>query len=286
MKSEMRSPKVLQRKFADFWRKYRTAHSSVVGLAFVIFLVVIALGAPVVAPSDPTKINLDREFAPPNQNNLLGTDHLGRDMLSRIIYGARVVLLVGAVSTVIMTVVGLLVGLVAGHFGGIIDEMLMRITDAFLIIPALPLILVFVAIFGPSISNVIIMIGILSWPSLARIVRAETLSIMGRDFIAAEKAMGASHARIMFRHILPNALSPVFVYAALGIANSILMEAVIDFLGLAPISVSWGFDLSIALSYWTRGTWWMAFFPGLFILLTCLSFFLISDGLSQTLKAE
>jgi len=259
---------------------------SVIGLGFVIFLIIIALGAQIIAPYDPTQIDLDKEFMPPGPDHLLGTDHLGRDMLSRIIYGTRIVLLVGAISTAIMTVVGLLVGLVAGHFGGFIDEILMRVTDVFLIIPALPLVLVFVAVFGPSVFNVIVMIGILSWPALARIVRAETLSIMGRDFIAAEKTMGASHGRTIFRHVLPNALGSVFVYAALGIANAILMEATIDFLGLAPISVSWGFDLSIALSYWTRGTWWMAFFPGLFILLTCLSFFLISDGLSQTLKIE
>jgi len=273
-------------KFQGAWRRYRRDTLSLFGLAFIIFLIVLAIAAPLVAPYDPTQIDLGATFVPPSPLHLLGTDYLGRDTLSRIIYGAQIVLTIGVTAALLMTVVGLLAGLVAGYFGRYVDELLMRITDIFLIIPALPLILIFVAVFGPNVLNVIVIIGLLSWPPLARIVRAETLSIMGRDFIAAEKTMGARHTRTIFRHILPNILSPIFVYSALGIANAILIEAAVDFLGLAPLSVSWGYDLSIALNYWVRGAWWIAFFPGLFILLTCLSFFFISDGLNEALKVE
>jgi peptide/nickel transport system permease protein len=258
----------------------------VIGLGFILFLVVIAACAPVIAPYDPTQINLDQTFVPPSLGHLLGTDYLGRDTLSRIIYGTQIVLTIGVIAALLMTGVGLLMGLASGYFGGLTDQLLMRVTDIFLILPALPLILICVAVFGPSVINVILIIGILSWPPLARIVRAETLSVMARDFISAERTMGARHTRIIFRHILPNVLSPIFVYAALGIANAILIEAAVDFLGLAPLSVSWGYDLSIALNYWVRGAWWIAFFPGLFILMTCLSFFLISDGLNKMLKVE
>jgi peptide/nickel transport system permease protein len=270
-------------KTISFWRELLSLKSAFISFIFIGAVIISALFAEYIAPYDPMQMDTKNMLAPPELGHPFGTDYLGRDILSRVIYGGKVTLLVGFSAGVIMTAIGLLIGLLSGYFGGRVDLVLMRITEIFMTIPILPLLLLLVAIFGSSLKNVIFVIAILSWPSLARIVRAESMSVVKRDFIMAEVALGASHKRIIFYHVLPNITGSVIVYLILGIAWAILNEAALDFLGLAPFAISWGYDLSLSLNYWISGSWWMVFFPGFAIFLTCFSFFLLSDGLSAAL---
>lgn len=272
------------RRTAPFWRELFRQKSALVSFIFLGAVVASALLAEYVSPYNPMQIDTQNMLAPPDLPHPFGTDYLGRDILSRVIHGGKVTMLVGFSAGAMMTLIGLLIGLVSGYFGGRLDLLLMRITEVFMTIPILPLLLLLVAIFGSSLTNVIVVISILSWPTLARIVRAESMSVVKRDFIMAEVALGAGHRRVIFSHVLPNITGSAIVYLALGTAWAILSEAAVDFLGLAPVTVSWGYDLSLALNYWISGSWWMVFFPGFAIFLTCLSFFLVSDGLNAALN--
>ena len=260
--------------------------SGLFAMAFLVVLVFGAVFANYLFPGDPTLPDLSKILLPPSLAYPLGTDYLGRSQFVLIAYAARTSLIVAFVAGAILAILGTITGLLAGYFGGRIDGAIMRMADVFLTIPTLPLILVVVVIMGPSLVNVMLIIGLTSWPSMTRIIRADTLSLMKREFIDIERVMGASPQRIVFRHLLPNQLNLVLVYTSLSIPVVILTEAALEFLGLAPLSVSWGFMLNMSMNYWIEGAWWLSFFPGMAIFLTSLAFYVMSEGLKDALNPK
>ena len=221
---------------------------------------------------------------PPSPAHLLGTDTLGRDVLSRVIYGARISLLVGFVAVGLATLIGVLVGALAGYYGGVVDAVLMRLVDLMLCFPTLFLILAVIAVLGPSIWNIMVVIGVTGWMGVARLVRAEFLSLREREFVVAARALGASDARLIWRHLLPNALTPVMVSATLGVAGAILTESALSFLGLgvqAP-TPSWGNILTMGKDN-LEIAWWLSVFPGLAILVTVMSYNLLGEGIREAI---
>lgn len=253
------------------------------GLAVLGLVSLAALFAPVVASQDPALIT-QNTFAPPSWSHFLGTDDLGRDIYSQLIYGARITVLVGFLSTLVSTLIGVFVGTTAGYARGGVDDVLMRITELFLVTPSFFLALVAVAILGPNVTNIILVIALTSWPSIARLVRGEFLSLREADYVEAARASGSAGGRIVFRHILPNILAIVVVAASLQVGRAILLEAGISFLGLGdPQAQSWGRMLSNAQQFLGRSLW-MAFFPGAAIFLTVLSLNLVGDGLNDALN--
>jgi peptide/nickel transport system permease protein len=249
-------------------------------------LVLAAAFASVIFSGDPEAPDLSKDRRPPSIINPFGTDYLGRSQLTLIIFGARTSLIVAFAAGALLAVLGTITGLLAGYYGGKIDGFFMRMADVFLTIPALPLILLVVAVMGPSLLNVMLIIGLTGWPTMARIVRSDTLSLMKREFIEIEKVMGANSRRILFKHLLPNQLNSIFVYTSLSLPAVILTEAGLEFLGLAPLSISWGFMLNTSISYWITGAWWLSFFPGLAIFSTSLAFYFVSEGLKDALNPK
>jgi peptide/nickel transport system permease protein len=223
-------------------------------------------------------------FSPPSRSHLLGTDELGRDVLSRIIYGTRISLEVGFVAVGISILIGTFFGSISGYYGGRVDPIIMRIVDIMLTIPTFFLILAVIAILEPSIFNIMAVIGITGWMGVARLIRAEFLTLKERDFVLASKAAGASDMRIIFRQILPNAISPVFVAATLGVATAILVESSLSFLGIGvpPPAPSWGNILNSGKDN-IEVAWWLSLYPGLAILITVLSYNLVGEGLRDAL---
>jgi len=254
------------------------------GLLVVFFLCAVAALAPYIAPYDFKTINVQAILEPPNAHHLFGTDDLGRDILSRMIWGARVSLAVGFVSVGIATVLGIFVGALAGYYGKWIDALLMRFVDMMLCFPTFFLILTVIAFIGPGIWNIMSVIGITSWMGVARLVRAEFLSLKEREFVLAARASGAGDLRIIFGHILPNALGPVFVAAILGVAAAVLVESALSFLGLGvqPPTPSWGNILTDGKAN-IENAWWLSAFPGLAILVTVLGYNLLGEGLRDLL---
>ncbi len=254
------------------------------GLAIVLFMSVLALLAPWIAPFDPAALNLDQILMPPSAEHLLGTDELGRDVFSRLLYGARVSLWVGFVAVGISTAIGIVLGLASGYFGGWTDELIMRGVDVMLCFPSFFLILAVIAFLEPSLTNIMVVIGLTSWMGVARLVRAETLSLRERDFIAASKLAGASTPRLLFVHILPNALAPVLVSATLGVAGAILVESSLSFLGLGvqPPDASWGNMLMDGKNTLEIAPW-LSLYPGLAILITVLGYNLLGESLRDML---
>jgi len=252
---------------------------------FGLTVVVIVVLAGVVGPwltGSPTAMG-GRTFCTPGPDCLLGTDDLGRDMLARVANGARVSLLVGVAAAVVSAILGVVIGSLAGFGGGRIDETFMRVAEAFQVVPQFFLAILVVALFGASLTKIVLVIAILSWPSTARIIRAEFLKLRDQDFVAAARLAGASRPTLIFGEILPNALPPVIVNASLQIAAAILTEASLSFLGLGdPDRVSWGQLLFLAQPFLNQG-WWMAVFPGIAILVTTLGFNLLGDGLNDVL---
>lgn len=272
--------------FIDRFKKHRLG---MIGAFILIFLGLCALFAPLIAPYNPDKIDITRlprpgMPAPPSKQYLWGTDDLGRDYLSRAIYGARISMSVGFVAMGIAVAIGTAVGAVAGYFGGKIDSVLMRIVDALLCFPTFFLVLTVQASLKPSIYNVMIIIGLTGWMNVARLVRAEFLSLREREFVEAARSIGFNDARIIFRHVLPNALGPVIVAATLGIPGAILTESGLSFLGLGvqPPMSSWGSMLTKAQIYLSTA-WWIAFYPGMLIALTVLAFNFVGDALRDAL---
>jgi peptide/nickel transport system permease protein len=266
----------------DFWGRYRRKKAAVFGMAVAIFFCGVAVVAPLVAPY--SLLDLSEAFQPPSTVHLLGTDSLGLDVLSCVIYGARASLMVGLFAVLTSTVIGLTVGAFAGFYGGRIDDLLMRVTEMFQVLPRFFLAIIFVAFFGPNIWNVIFVIGILTWPATARLLRAEFLSLTKKEFVEAARAMGMSNFKIIVGGILPNAISPVIVNASLEIAGAILLEASLSFLGLGDSNVmSWGMMLHNSQEYFSRA-WWMAAFPGLALFLSALGLTLVGDGLNDALN--
>lgn len=252
----------------------------VLGLVLVGIMSISAIFAPFITSFDPHAQNMDDIFLSPSATHWFGTDGIGRDVFSRILYGGRVSLWVGFVSVGISVGIGLCLGLLAGYFRGIVDECIMRFVDIMLCFPSFFLILAVIAFLEPSILNIMIIIGLTSWMGVARLVRAEALSLRERDFIYAAKLCGASSTRILLRHILPNALAPVLVSATLGVAGAILLESSLSFLGIGaqqPLP-SWG-NILIDGKQALGVAWWLSLFPGLAILVTVLGYNLLGEGL-------
>jgi peptide/nickel transport system permease protein len=262
------------------WLALQRNPLALVGLAIVVGLIVVAALAPWIAPYSPVLQDLDNRLLPPSAAHWMGTDDLGRDILSRILWGARITLTVVALVAVIVAPVGLAVGVLAGYFGGWVDAALMRITDIFMAFPRLILALAFVAALGPGIENAVIAIAITSWPPYARMARAETLTVRQSDFIAAARLLGASPLRILSGHIVPLCLSSLIVRVTLDMAGIILTAAGLGFLGLGaqPPSPEWGAMISAGRRY-ILDQWWVAAMPGLAILIVSLGFNLLGDGL-------
>lgn len=253
------------------------------GSIIVGFFALVAILAPFLSPYDPAAIDQNSLLMPPSSAHLMGTDTLGRDILSRIIYGARISLSVGIIAMGIATIVGLVLGSIAGFYGGFVDGLIMRFLDIMLCFPTFFLILAVVAVMEPSIFNIMIIIGLTSWMGPARLIRSEILSLKEREFILAETALGASNLRIITRHLIPNAMGPVLVNATLGVGGAILLESGLSFLGLGvqpPVS-SWGNILIEAKSTLGVG-WWITIFPGFAILITILGFNFIAEGLKHS----
>jgi peptide/nickel transport system permease protein len=267
----------------DLWRRFRRNRAALFGLVVIGGLVLAALLAGVLATHDPFKVSQE-PFQPPGGRYFMGTDNLGRDLWSGVVYGARVSLLVGFLAALTATAIGVTVGAVAGFYGGRIDAVLMRLTELFQILPRFFLALVIVALFGHGIEKVILVIGGLSWPPAARLIRAEFLSLKNREFVEAARALGLSDFIIGFRHILPNAIPPAIVTGSLDVAQAILLEASLSFFGLGdPNFVSWGGMLNVAQPF-LRRAWWMSVFPGMAIFLAVLAFNLFGDGVNDALN--
>ena len=292
-------------KLKEFWSIYKRSKPGLVGLGILIFFTIIAIAAPYIAPYNPynvTSMGVAPPMAPPSwirifdpsipeemTFGLLGTDEVGRDLFSQLIYGARTSMLVGILAALLATFLGTVIGIISGYIGGYVDEALMRLTDFFLVLPSLPLIIVLAAILGPSIYNIILVIGITSWPSIARVIRSQVLAVKEFPYIEAAIAAGASRRRVMFIHILPNVAPLIYVNIALNVANAILIEAGLSFLGLGdPNNISWGTILFFAEQSQAiiQGAWWYVVPPGLCILLVALSFILIGHSLDEILNPK
>jgi len=251
-----------------------------IGGTLVLGVALLALLAPWIAPYDPTDIDVSVILMPPSWQHWCGTDTLGRDVLSRMLYGARVSLAVGFVAVGISLVLGLILGAMAGFFGGRTDSILMRITDMVLCFPTFFLILAVIAFLEPSIWNIMIVIGLTSWMGVARLVRAEFLSLSRREFVLAAHSLGAGPIRLMWRYLLPNAMGPILVSAILGIAGAVLIESGLSFLGLGvqPPDASWGNILTDGKDN-IQIAWWLSVYPGMAILTTVLGYNLLGEGL-------
>ena len=263
--------------------------SAAFALLVVVTVVAVALLAPVLSPADPGRQSLSARLEPPlttvrGSLHVLGTDQLGRDILSRLIYGSRISLVVGFASVVVAGVLGVGVGLLAGYFGGKIDAVLMRLADVLLAFPFILLALAVMAVLGASVRNVIIVFGVTSWVVYARTARAAVLALRDSEFVQASRSMGAGHGRLIFRHVLPNMLNPIIVIASFEVARIITTEASLTFLGLGipPTTPSWGAMISDGRQY-LRDAWWIATFPGLVLLLLVVAISFLGDALRDFL---
>jgi peptide/nickel transport system permease protein len=279
------------REWLVFLRRLTARRTALFGLVVVLGVVLTALAAPLISPFDPVEQDLgDLRLKAPGFRDAagrvhpLGTDHLGRDLLARVIYGARPALLVGFAAVAISGLIGLAAGLVAGYFGGRLDDILMRLADIQLAFPFILLAIAVIGVLGPSLTTIIVVIGVSSWVVYARIVRSVVLTLREREFVQAALALGVSDARVVVRHILPNALTPWLVVATLDMARVIVIESALSFLGLGvqPPTPTWGGMLADGRVYISTA-WWLATFPGLAILVTVLGINLFGDGLRDTL---
>lgn len=260
--------------------------NSLAKAGFIIILAVflLAMLAPWVSPYDPDYINVKAILLEPSSQHWMGTDGLGRDVLSRMLHGGRISLLVGLVAVGISTAIGIVLGAIAGYYRGWVDTTIMRLVDIMLSIPSFFLILAVIAFLTPSIVNIMVVIGLTSWMGVTRLVRAEFLSLSEREFVQASRALGAKDARLIFTHLLPNSLTPIIVSSVLGVASAVLMESGLSFLGLgvqAP-QASWGNILTDGKEY-IQFAWWLSLYPGLAILMTVLGYNLLGEGLRDAL---
>jgi peptide/nickel transport system permease protein len=266
-----------------FWSSYRKNKGAVIGLIIIVFFLAVGLAAPIIAPN-PTKVGVGPRFVPPSWEFPMGTDNLGRDMFQGVISGARISLLVGFSAAGTSMIIGIIVGAVSGYLGGRVDSILMRITEYFQIVPSFFLALIMVTLLGGSIWNVVIVIAVLSWPRVARLIRAQFLSLKEKEFIEAARAVGESTGYIIFGEILINALPPAIVNSSLEVGRAIIVEAGLSFIGLGdPNKVSWGYLLRNAQEF-LRSAWWMAVFPGVCIFLLVTALNLVGDGLNDVLN--
>jgi peptide/nickel transport system permease protein len=267
-----------------FWRAFKKNRLAIVGGIVVLCLVLLAILAPALAPWDPHRPDVKKILEPPSSSHLLGTDQLGRDVFSRMLYGSRVSLAVGFVSVGIATLIGVMLGSVAGYKGGWLDGAVMRMVDLMLVFPRFFLLLAVLAFLKPSIWTIMMVIGLTGWMGVTRLVRAEFLSLKEREFVVWSQAIGASGFRIVWRHILPNAMAPVLVAMTLGIPAAILTESGLSFLGLGvqPPYATWGNILNDGKDA-IEIAWWMTVYPGLAILITVLSYNLLGEGVRDAL---
>lgn len=277
-------------ELTEFWRRYRKNRLAVIGAGVVLVIVLVGLLAPLLAPHDPAAVNFFGRLQPPawqeggSWDHPLGTDHLGRDIFSRLLYGTRVSLAVGAVVIFISTTLGVLLGLISGYYGGRVDTVIQRFADILLSFPYLILAIGLMAVMGPGFGNMIAALVYRGWVTPARVVRGEVLSAKEQEYVEAARAVGAGNGHIMWREILPNALSSAIVVASLGVATVILMEASLSFLGLGvqPPTPAWGSMVAEGRDYIFQA-WWIATFPGLAILVTVLGVNLMGEGLRDAL---
>lgn len=268
------------------WSRFRRDPKAMIGLYVILILALTAILAPWISPHDPNLTDLSIMEKAPSAAHLLGTDNLGRDVLSRLLYGGRISLTVGLVAVSISMSIGIVTGSVAGYYGGLVDSIIMRLTDVVMVIPFFPLALTLAAVLKPSVYNTMIVIGLLGWTGTCRLVRGEFLTLRRRDFVEAATASGARDGRIIFRHILPNAMAPLLVAATLGVAGAIISEAGLSFLGFGvqqPMA-SWGNMLSVAISARVLALQpWLWIPPGLVIFISVLAVNLLGDGLRDAL---
>lgn len=276
--------------FGRWLRLLLKSKTGTAGFIVVLAVILVSIFAKSLAPHDPNAINAAMMLQPPawmeggTIDHLLGTDNLGRDILSRIIYGSQISLAVGISAVILAGIIGVFVGLIAGYYGGVIDNILMRLVDSFLAIPTILFALVVLSIFGPSVPTLIVVLGITNWVQYARLVRGEVLSIKEREFVKAAKSIGVRDNKIILKHLLPNVISPFIVISTLSVATTIILEASLSFLGIGiqPPTISWGGILSDGRDY-IATSWWLATFPGLAITITVLAIIFLGDWLRDVL---
>ena len=266
------------------WRRFKANRMAVIAGAFIILLCLMAIFADTIVPHDPLEIYSGKRGVGPSSEHLMGFDHVGRDLFSRVIYGSRVALIVGLGVSSIAVIIGVMVGVTAGYFSGWPDSLLSRLTDTLMAFPIIALLILLASIVGPSLVTTVVVIGVTGWAIYARVVRAQVLSLKKQEFVVAALAIGASDWRIIFRHILPNVLAPVIVLVTLGVGTIIILEAALSFLGLGiqPPTPSWGGTLSHGRAYILLFPH-IAMAPGIMIVLTVLAFNLLGDGLRDAL---
>lgn len=265
----------------------RRSPLAIVGITLILVIVVLALFAPQIAPYNPKRISFAQSFQPPSTRHLFGTDDLGRDIFSRIVYGSRVSLKIAFVVVGISVTIGTVLGLLSGFFGGIIDMLIMRFTDVFLAVPTFILAMVGAAAFGPSVTNAMLAMSIVWWTWYARIVRGEVLKLKNTDYMLSLRSMGARSPRILFRHLLPNCIGPIAVQTTLQLGLAVLMSSGLSFLGLGaqPPTPSWGLMVSIGREY-LPAKWWMITFPGLMIFFLVMGFILLGDAVRDIVSRD
>jgi peptide/nickel transport system permease protein len=267
----------------SFWNRFLTNPRVALGLTWLALVAMVAVFAPLFAPGDPFAI-VDKPFIAPFAAYGLGTDSLGRNVYAGIVHGARTTMLIAVIATVAAVAFGTMLGAIAGFYGGLIDDVLMRLTEFFQTIPSFLFAIVLVAILAPSAASVVIAIATVSWPPIARVVRGEVLSVKGREFVLAAVVAGQRDLAILLRQVLPNTLSPLIVTGSLLVASAILVESALSFLGLgAPNLMSWGFMIGSGRQF-LRDAWWLVTIPGVIILLTVLSINLVGEGLNDALN--
>jgi len=282
------------------WRRFRRHKMAILGLVMLIFLILYSYGGAIIfSEADANYNDTTKRLQPPSRENPFGTDTVGRDILARTIYGGQISIIIGLTAVMLEVLVGVTIGALAGYFGGMVDGVSMRFTEAVLIIPQIFLLIVMAKFFGGELPNmtilgrefsgsvviIILIIGLTSWPYLARIVRSQFLSLKENEFILAARAIGTPTRQIIFKHILPNSIAPIVVAATLGVANAITLEAYISFLGMGvrPPTATWGNMLEGAYGYIDQGAYWLWLFPGLLIVLIVLSINFLGDGLRDAL---
>ena len=287
------TPKPLS-PWSDTWRRLRKNKLALVGLGIIIVFIVVGaiqvVAYPLtdgrgLAPYNPNEVNYDLSptghGSPPSFSHPFGTDYLGRDILSRALVATRISLLVGVIAVAIAVTIGLIAGPVSGYYGGLADSVIMRLADIFFAYPYILFVLLIMTVLGPGFVNVFLAIGILSWATFARVVRGQVLSIKAMEYVEAARAQGASDLRIIFRHVLPNSMAPVYVSIAMAVGGAIVTEAALSFLGIGvqPPNASWGKMISDYLTYLWAGSWWMVLFPSVLLTLTVFGFISFGNGL-------
>jgi peptide/nickel transport system permease protein len=262
------------------WRRIRRTTSAMLGGAIVLLVILSALMAPIIAPDDPGAMEMTKRLAKPSSEHLMGTDQFGRDLFSRVLYGARISLTVALVAVSVSLVLGVAVGLVSGYYGGLLDLIVQRVVDIFLAFPVLLLAIALIAALGPSPRNVVLALGLVNWTAYTRVVRVDVMALKHREFVQSARLLGASDARILVRHVLPNVLSPVIVLATLGLGTAIVAESALSFLGLGvqPPRPSWGWTVAFGTRF-LRDAPHLSTFPGLAIMISVMGFNLLGDGL-------